>query len=206
MKKKVLIMLAIFLVVILIIIVSLYVIDIRRMRNNEPVFFGTWGYTYEPALNVNREQVNEEGNKEVEQDSTKNILTEGYSDFEITVKRLENEIAIKEKILNNKELNADGTDYNLYYYCLKEVNVRVDNKVLTLEEALKSGKITLDGIIAKANNDLDNKIIEGDMCKDGGSMIYKYDTYTIIKNHTLEGNRDIYIGIPEMTFKTRDMM
>ena len=36
------------------------------------------------------------------------------------------------------------------------------------------------------------------MYKDGGSMMYNYEQYTIIKFHTLDGNRDICIGIPEM--------
>ena len=29
-------------------------------------------------------------------------------------------------------------------------------------------------------------------------MIYFYDTYTIIKSYSLDGNRDVYIGVPEM--------
>ena len=60
-------------------------------------------------------------------------------------------------------------------------------------------KIPLEEIIQKANKDLDNNKITGDMYKDGGSMIYQYDTYTIIKCHTIEGNRDVYIGTKEMT-------
>lgn len=128
--------------------------------------------------------------------NTNNIEIEGYSDFEITVEKSKN--IEKKKILNNKELNADGTDYNLYYYGLDKVNVKVDGKVLSLEEALKSGKVTLNGIISKANSDLDKKIIKGDVYKDGGSMIYQCDTYTIIKCHTLDGDRDVYIGVPTM--------
>ena len=46
---------------------------------------------------------------------------------------------------------------------------------------------------------LENENITGDMYKDGGSMIYQYDTYTIIKCHTIDGNRDVYIGTKEMT-------
>ncbi len=54
-------------------------------------------------------------------------------------------------------------------------------------------------IISKANKDLNDKKITGDMYQDGGSMIYKYENYTIIKCHTLDGNRDVYIGNTEMT-------
>lgn len=126
-----------------------------------------------------------------------NISTEGYSDFEIIVKESKNNE--NNKILNNKDLHSDDQDYNLYYYGLEEVKVKVNNETLLLEDALKSGKITLNGIISKANDDLDSNKISGDMYKDGGSMIYKYDTYTIIKCHTLDGNRDVYIGNSMLT-------
>lgn len=125
------------------------------------------------------------------------ISVDGYEDFEITVKKAED--IEKKKILNNKDLPVDKQDFNLYYYGLDEVIVKVNNKIMTLEEALRSGKVTLQGIISKANKDLDAKEIKGDIYKDGGSMIYQYDTYTIIKCHKLDGNRDVYIGIEGMT-------
>lgn len=125
------------------------------------------------------------------------ISIDGYNDFEITVKKSDN--IEKRKILNNKDLDADKQDFNLYYYGLDEVTVKVDNKTMPLEEALRSGRVTLQGIVAKANKDLDAKVIKGDTYKDGGSAIYQYDTYTIIKCHKLNGNRDVYIGIEGMT-------
>jgi len=131
--------------------------------------------------------------------NTNYISVEGYSEFEILVKKsdkIENK-----KILSNTDLYKNNSDYDLYYYGLEEVNVNVDDKIMSLEDALKSGKITLDKIISNANKDLENEEIIGDMYKDGGSMIYKYDTYTIIKKHTLSGNRDMYIGILEMTIQ-----
>ena len=57
----------------------------------------------------------------------------------------------------------------------------------------------MDKIIEKANKDLNENLITGDMYKDGGSMIYQYSSYTIIKCHTLNGNRDVYIGAKDMT-------
>ena len=41
--------------------------------------------------------------------------------------------------------------------------------------------------------------IKAEMYKDGGSMEYHYENYTIIKCHTSGGNRDVYIGTKEMT-------
>lgn len=124
--------------------------------------------------------------------NTNNISIDGYEDFEIKVK-ISDKIE-KKKILNNKDLSADKQDYNLYFYGLDEINVSVDNKTMPLEDALKSGKMTIQGIIQKANKDFPN----AEVYKDGGSIEYHYNNYTIIKMHKEDGNRDVYIGVPDM--------
>ena len=127
---------------------------------------------------------------------TDNILTQGYDEFELTVKKADNRN--KTKILNNQELYKNNSDFDLYYYGLEEVNIFVDNKTMSLEEALRSGKMTIDGLLVKANKDVSNGLIKEARANDGGSVEFFYDTYTIIKCHTLDGNRDVYIGIPKM--------
>lgn len=124
------------------------------------------------------------------------IAINGYENFEILVEKADK--IEKKKILNNNDLYKNNSEYDLYYYGLKEVNVNVDNKTMSLEEALRSGKLTLDGIISKANEDFTNGEIKADGYNDGGSMEYRYDTYTIIKCRTVKGNRDVWIGVPEM--------
>lgn len=127
---------------------------------------------------------------------TNNILTNGYEEFELSVKKSDNKQ--KTKILNNGELDKYKSEFDLYYYGLEEVNVFVDYKTMSLEDALRSGKMTIDGILAKANKDVANGIIKEEMYKDGGTTEWYYADYTIIKCHSLDGNRDVYIGIPEM--------
>lgn len=124
--------------------------------------------------------------------NTDYILTNGYKNFTLTVKKSEN--TNKRKILNNTELYKNNSDFNLYYYGLDEVNVTIKCQTMSLEKALKSGKITLDGLIIKANKDFPNAT----SYDDGGSIEYHYDNYTIIKVHKLDGNRDVYIGVPSM--------
>lgn len=80
-------------------------------------------------------------------------------------------------------------DYNLYVWN-GDVQIVIDDKTYSLEEALNGNMITIEKIIEKANQDLPDT----SSYDDGGSKVYKYDTYTIIKLHTIDGNRDVYIG------------
>ncbi len=54
--------------------------------------------------------------------------------------------------------------------------------------------ITMEEIITKANQDERDEKIDTVVYKDGGTTEYHYENYTIIKCHSLEGNRDVYIG------------
>ena len=119
------------------------------------------------------------------------ILIDGYKEFELIVKEAESKN--KSKILNNMELYKNNSDYDLYYVGLEEVNIVIDNKTMSLEEALRSGKMTIDGILAKANQDVSDGKIKSDMIKDGGTTEWYYEKYNIVKKHTLDGDRDVYI-------------
>ena len=93
---------------------------------------------------------------------------------------------------------TDKYDYTIYGYD-GIVNIKIDGKDYLLKDALLENKITMEEIIEKANKDEKDGKIKADMYKDGGSMVYHYENYTIIKCHTVDGNRDVYIGTKEMT-------
>lgn len=96
------------------------------------------------------------------------------------------------KILDKSE--TDKYNYNIYAY-EGSVNIIINGKEISLKNALLESKITMEEIIAKANKDFPNV----PTYDDGGSIEYHYENYTIIKCHTLDGNRDVYIGTPNMT-------
>ncbi len=96
------------------------------------------------------------------------------------------------KIVDKNE--TDKYDYDVYVYD-GSVNIRIDGKDYSLKDALLENKITMEEIIAKANKDFPNAV----SYDDGGSMEYHYENYAIIKCHTVDGNRDVYIGTKEMT-------
>lgn len=55
-KKIFKIILSIILIFIVAFII-MYGIDINRMRNNKPVFFGTWGYSYAPLIDIKEKEI-----------------------------------------------------------------------------------------------------------------------------------------------------
>lgn len=132
--------------------------------------------------------------------NTDDILVFGYEDFNLEIKESKN--IESKKILNNKDLYENNSDYSLYYYGLDEVNITINNKKYSLEEALKSGKITLEGLIIKANKDFPDTI----SYDDGGSKEYHYENYTIIKlNKLFNSNNDVYIGNKNLKIQDLDI-
>ncbi len=128
------------------------------------------------------------------------ISTEGFQEFELEVEPSSE----KQKRMILSE-NTDGfvsfghiSDKNLYYYGLDKVMITIKGFTMPLETALEKGRITLDGIVADCNKDVADGIVEELVYKDGGSQVYKYPEFTIIKYHTLDGNRDVYIGSTDM--------
>lgn len=115
----------------------------------------------------------------------------------------------KEVIISKGEV--DNIDYNVYAFeghiaiNLNSNNSELSENSISLRNALLQGKITMNEILTKANKDLGENKITGDIFKDGGTMIYKYDNYTIIKYHTLDGNRDVYIGNQDMQISDLDL-
>lgn len=138
---------------------------------------------------------------------TDDISTEGFREWELFVvyDKTKTKKQIIEKEPNNENNDGWNKEYNLYYYGLWDVLVDVDGNKLPLEEAIAKGKITMSAILAKANGDVEAGLIEDIFYKDGGSRIYRYPEYTIVKYHTIDGNDDMYIGICDMDIKIANM-
>lgn len=113
--------------------------------------------------------------------------------FEILFNQVEN--SGTRLIIDKNE--TDKYDYNIYSY-EGDIKIKIEGMEYDLKEALLSNKITMEEIIEKANEELESDKIEGALYMDGGSQAYHYNTYTIIKCNTLDGNKDVYIGIPGM--------
>lgn len=139
---------------------------------------------------------------------TDDISTEGFREWEMKV--APSSEPNKKKIINKWQPHNSDTDshwyrqYDLYYYGLEDVIITVDGEQHSLAHALKRGKISLSAILAKANQDVSDGIIQDLRYKDGGSVVFKYPDYTIVKYHTLDGNDDMYIATPDIGIDVKD--
>ena len=136
------------------------------------------------------------------------ISTEGFREWEIKVVP-SNEPNNKKIMEKTQPHDSDTTShwykqYNLYYHGLEDVIITVDGEKHSLAHALKRGKITMSAILAKANRDVADGVIQDLRYKDGGSAVFKYPDYTIVKYHTLDGNDDMYIGTPDIDIHVKD--
>ena len=96
-------------------------------------------------------------------------------------------------------INEDNNPYTIYYYGINTATININNTKYELNKAIKENKITLDEIF--------NEMKLYAELNDGGTEIYRNnnynllnDNYTIIKCHTIDGNRDIYIGDSTMKY------
>lgn len=112
------------------------------------------------------------------------------------------------KDLGIKTVIEKGTylDYNIYTFG-GDVFVKINNEELPLEDAIKQNKLNPQDIIDNCTIDVkeNRNNVNSDEASDGGTRIYRYPSaspegYSIIKRHTLDGNRDLYIGVPYMDF------
>ena len=136
------------------------------------------------------------------------ISTEGFREWEMKV--VPSNENVSKKIYDKAQSHDSDTtshwyrQYNLYYHGLEDVIITVDGEQHSLAHALKRGKITMSAILAKANQDVSDGIIDDLRYKDGGSAVFKYPDYTIVKYHTLDGNDDMYIGTPDIDIYVKD--
>lgn len=107
----------IIIVLFLITLITLFCIDVNRMRNNEPVFFSTWGLKYAPAVDFHAEEI---------QIAIENYLLEKS---ESEPKHHENE---KSFVSNRTYLIEEKNNhklYNVYAWVLEETYYLENNEI-----------------------------------------------------------------------------
>ncbi len=88
---------------------------------------------------------------------------------------------------------SDKYDYNVYTIG-GDITITIDGDMLySFTDALNSNDILIDKILKQADIDADAGVCYYGYYKDGGSKIYEYTDYTIIKFNNLDGKKDFVI-------------
>lgn len=90
------------------VLIILFALDVNRMRNNQPVIFSTWGFSYVPPIDLHEEEVDL---------AIINYLV-ARGDAEPKQHEEEKTFAVMRKFLI--EETKAGTDYNVYAWVLEE--------------------------------------------------------------------------------------
>lgn len=113
--------------------------------------------------------------------------------FELIYER-ENNLNIN-KIIEKGEIQE--YDYNIYTFG-GNVKIKIDNEIIDIKQALAEKKIKIEDIIDKCIKYEEENNLDAMIYYDGGSRLYQNKEYCILKCHNEDGNRDVYIGMPNM--------
>ena len=105
-----------FILIVIVSLVVLFSIDIKRMNNNQPVFFSTWGFDYCPPINLRE--------KEIEMAIEDYLLDKSNQN-----KKYDNEVSfVSFHVLLIEEKN-DFTLFNIYAWVVEETYYLENNEI-----------------------------------------------------------------------------
>ncbi len=87
----------------------------------------------------------------------------------------------------------------VYYYGLDGMNVTVEGQMMSLQHALAVGVVSAEYWLSQAQMDATSGKCALLEYKDGGSKLYRYEDYAILKMNTIDGDKTLYIGTPDLT-------
>ncbi|MBQ3151734.1 MAG: M56 family metallopeptidase [Clostridia bacterium] len=120
---------------------------------------------------------------------------EEYYDYTLSI--VESDEDIIWQISDEKFRQENG--YSVYGYSVDKVYITVGENSLPLDEAVGKGIVSIDALIHKAADDTKDKA-KAITYKDGGSTLYVYDDYSVIKlNRLADNSKDVFIGPPDMS-------
>lgn len=81
--------------------------------------------------------------------------------------------------------------FNIYTVGM-EFTIELDGTSYNIKDAISKGVLDEDKLIQKLKNDRKNGKSTSEMYKDGGTIIYRYKDYSIVKYNTVDGDEDMY--------------
>ena len=129
------------------------------------------------------------------------VMLEAKSDYELTVMLTKDEMV--SRIDSDKFYEKNGYHVYLYFVDSKTAQIIINDNSISVSKVLNTGVMSVDKLLQKAEKDVKNDEARLILLKDGGTKIYVYDRYTIIKRNTIEGNKDLIIS-PEAITMSND--
>lgn len=83
--------------------------------------------------------------------------------------------------------------YHVYYYGVDSVDVWLKNELVDLKTALLDGRVTVNNLTAQPKGD-GEFVYERSVLRDGGTVVHSFGNYAVIQQHSLDGERHVFIG------------
>ncbi len=102
---------------------------------------------------------------------------------------------------NNLTLVTEMCDLGgaVYLYGNDGFNITVDGQTMNLQHALAVGIVSPQYLLDLAEMDVKEGKCKSNLYKDGGSKLYRYPDYAILKMNTIAGDKTLYIGTTDLT-------
>lgn len=132
------------------------------------------------------------------------VKSEDRDSQKTNISAITSEEANKIKFDAIKRKKIIDVTYSVYFYDIEDVEFEYKGNIFDLKVALMNKQLLIDKVIEQAEDDAKSGKNKKEIYMDGGSIKYKYDKFSIIKYNSLDGNRDIYVGKPNMDINVLD--
>ena len=132
------------------------------------------------------------------------VKSEDRDSQKTNISAITSEEANKIKFDAIKRKKIIDVTYSVYFYDIEDVEFEYKGNIFDLKVALMNKQLLIDKVIEQAEDDAKSGKNKKEIYMDGGSIKYKYDKFSIIKYNSLDGNRDIYVGKPNMDINFLD--
>ena len=132
------------------------------------------------------------------------VKSEDRDSQKTNISAITSEEANKVKFDAIKRKKIIDVTYSVYFYDIEDVEFEYKGNIFDFKVALMNKQLLIDKVIEQAEDDAKSGKNKKEIYMDGGSIKYKYDKFSIIKYNSLDGNRDIYVGKPNMDINVLD--
>ena len=132
------------------------------------------------------------------------VKSEDRDSQKTNISAITSEEANKIKFDAIKRKKIIDVTYSVYFYDIEDVEFEYKGNIFDFKVALMNKQLLIDKVIEQAEDDAKSGKNKKEIYMDGGSIKYKYDKFSIIKYNSLDGNRDIYVGKPNMDINVLD--